>query len=208
MRRLAGVASCGLLAAALTAGCAAGAHAPDQTAFATCVAFGLRAIQRHVTVAAKPRECAGLSHEQVNMAVSRAVREAVGPEPKVVARRLADQDSAYLIAGWLASGGWRRRRFAGLVPVTVLGHFGFAVAGLGIWLAFVITGTPILAWIAVGLLVLIGGLGMGVLSAALPDPSRGTAPARGAAPVTIIAIHGILATATIVLVLTAAIDAR
>jgi len=62
---------------------------------------------------------------------------------------------AYLFAGWRAGGGPRRPRRAGLVPVTVLGHVGLAVAGLGIWVAFVITAAPVLAWLGVGLIVLI-----------------------------------------------------
>lgn len=260
MRRLAGVAWGGLLAVVLTAGCSAGAPASGLATFDSCAAFGLRAIQRHAVVTAGPRACAGLSHAQVNMAVARAIREAVGPEPKAIARHLAEQDSgylapmlstipapgpapapapaaaaparsparspaglplgiaallawvctaaagAYLMAGWL-SGVMRRRRLrlAGLVPVTVFGHFGLAVAGLGIWLAFLITGAPVLAWVGVGLIVVIAGLGMGALSAALPEPSRGAAPARARLPVTVIAIHGMLATATILLVLLAAI---
>lgn len=253
MRWLAG---CGLLAVVLTAGCSAGGPASGRATFDSCIAFGLRAIQRHAVVTAGPRACAGLSHAQVNMAVARAIREAVGPEPKAVARHLAEQDSgylapmlstipapgpaptpaaaaparspeglplgvaallawvctaaagAYLIAGWL-SGVMRRRRLrsAGLVPVTVFGHFGLAVAGLGIWLAFLITGAPVLAWVGVGLIVVIAGLGMGALSAALPEPSRGAVPTKTRPPVTVIAIHGMLATATILLVLLAAIGA-
>src|ERR1022692_464781 len=80
---MAGVAravSAGVLAAVLAAG----------------GSWGLRAIQRHVMVTAEPRACAGLSPEQVNLAVARAIREAVGPEPKALARHLADQDSTYL----------------------------------------------------------------------------------------------------------------
>lgn len=257
-RRLAGVAWCGLLAAALTAGCSAGTPASNRATIGSCVAFGLRAIQRHATVTAEPPACEGLSHEQVNLAVARAIREAVGPAPKPVARHLAEQVSryltpmlstipppaptsvtapvaiapsgssgglplgiaallawvftaaagGYLIAGWL-SGVRRRRRLrpAGLVPLTVFGHFGLAVAGLGIWLAFVVTGAPVLAWFGVGVIVLIAGLGMGALSAALPEPSRGATPTRGRTPVTVIAVHGMLATATILLVLLAAIYA-
>jgi hypothetical protein len=195
------------------------------------------------------------------MAVTRAVKAAVGPAPKAIARHLAVQDSAYLarmlrtiqppkpappgatptrpsggvplglaaliawivtaaagsylLAGWLTAGGLRRRRpTAGLVPVTVLSHFGFAVAGLGLWIAFVITGTRVLAWVGVGLIVLIAGLGMGALSAALPEPGRnGVQPqadrrsSKAGTPVAVIAVHGMLATATILLVLLAAIGA-
>jgi len=275
---MAAVLSTGLLAAVLAAGCSAGVPASYRATVQTCSSFGLRAILRHVTVAAEPGACAGLSPEQVNMAVTRAVKEAVGPEPKAVARHLAVQDSAYLarmlhtiqppkpapaaatatptrssggvpldlatlmawfvtaavgsylLAGWLAAGGLGRRRpAASLVPVTVLSHVGLAVAGLGLWVGFVITGTRVLAWVGVGLIVLIAGLGMGALSAALPEPGQSASPAgsgsagpdpvarvqpqadpgssKAGTPVAVIAVHGMLATATILLVLLAAIGA-
>ena len=276
MRRMAIVLSSGLLTAVLAAGCSAGVPAPYRPTAETCFSFGLRAIQRHVTVTAEPPACVGLSPEQVNMAAARAVKEAVGPEPKAIARHLAVQDSAYLarmlhtiqpskpapsvasstrpsrglplglaaltawfvtaavgsylLADWLATGGRRRRHPAtSLVPITVFSHFGLAVTGLGLWIAFVITGTRVLAWLGVGLIVLIAGLGMGSLSAALSEPVWSARPARpgpagpGSAargqpqadprppkavmPVAVIAVHGMLATATILLVLLAAIAA-
>jgi manganese efflux pump family protein len=271
MRRMAVVLSSGLLTAVLAAGCSAGVPAPYRPTAETCFSFGLRAIQRHVTVTAEPPACVGLSPEQVNMAAARAVKEAVGPEPKAIARHLAVQDSAYLarmlhtiqpskpapsvasstrpsgglplglaaltawfvtaavgsylLADWLATGGRRRRRpAASLVPITVFSHFGLAVTGLGLWIAFVITGTRALAWLGVGLIVLIAGLGMGALSAALSEPVRSARPAgpgpaalgqpqadprppKAAMPVVVIAVHGMLATATILLVLLAAIAA-
>ena len=86
----------GLLAAVLAAGCSAGAAAPYQATAGTCYAFGVRALQRHVTVTTAPRACAGLSRAQVNLAVARAVRDVVGPRHRAVARRLAGQDGAYL----------------------------------------------------------------------------------------------------------------
>jgi hypothetical protein len=81
----------------------------------------------------------------------------------------------------------------------------------------------VLAWIAVGLILPVAGLGMATLVAALPEPAASgrpaspglslatrmaeTAPARVRMPVTVIAVHGVLATATILLVLLAAIGA-
>ncbi len=264
MRRTACAGSCALLAVVLTAGCSAGAPASHRATVETCISFGLQAIQRHLTVTAAPPACAGLSPEQVNAAVARAVKEAVGPEPKAIARHLDSQDSGYLarmlhtiqpqtaapaaavptppsaaaptrpssagaalglaalvawffaaaagtrlLAGWVAARGPRGRRkgSAGLVPAIILSHFGLAVAGLSLWIAFVITGTPGLAWLGVGLIVLIAGLGMGALSAALPEPGGMPGTQRAGLPVIIIAIHGLLATATILLVLLAAIGA-
>jgi hypothetical protein len=140
----------------------------------------------------------------------------------------------YLLAGWLSRGGWRRRhiRAAGLPPLVILGHAGLAAAGLGIWIAFTASGVPALAWVAVGLTLLIAGLGMATLVTGLPEPAEAAAPGPGdpagpagggpalatraaavAAPAkarmpwAVIAAHGVLATATIMLVLLAAIGA-
>ena len=86
----------------------------------------------------------------------------------------------------------------------IIGHFGLALTGLCIWIGFLGTGVTALAWVAVGLVILIAGLGMGVLAADLPEPG---ATRRGRLPVTVIAVHGTLATATILLVLLAAVGA-
>ena len=273
-----------LLAAVLAGGCsAAGAPAPFRATVETCFAFGVQALQRHMTVTTVPRACAGLSHAQVNLAVARAVRDVAGPRHKAAARRAANREGAYLahlintvppaepasvavaparsasdlqlsfaalaawivtavagvylLAGWLAHGGLRRRhiRGAGLPPVVIIGHFALAAAGLAIWIAFMAGSVPALAWVAVGLTLLIAGLGMATLVTGLPEPaeSAGAGPARPASPVgavgagppratrttvtaapakvrmpvTVIAVHGVLATATIMLVLLAAIGA-
>ncbi len=141
----------------------------------------------------------------------------------------------YLLAGWLAErlrggrradrrrgehlgdarrgGGLRRGRerpgrgrAAGSATGFIVGHFGLALTGLLLWIAFVVTGLAALAWIAVVLVVIIASLGMAVLAAALPEPSRDTAAAgRQRVPVTVIAIHGMLATLTILLVVLAAL---
>jgi hypothetical protein len=274
----------GLLAAMLAAGCAGGVGGSRGTGGAagsggeggagggylatenSCYAFGVLAIQRHITVTTVPMACAGLSHAQINAAVSRAIREVVGSHRKAIARHLAYQDRAYLahligavpapraaptvaapalvatrpsgdlplglaalgawlgtavagsylLAGWLMTGDQRRGRAvrrtfrprriraAGLTRGFIIGHFGLALVGLGIWIAFLGTGVAALAWVSVGAVILIAGLGMGVLSADLPEPG---ARAGRSLPVTVIAVHGAFATTTILLVLLAAIGA-
>ncbi len=88
----------------------------------------------------------------------------------------------------------------------IVGHFGLALGGLVLWIAFVVTGLAALAWIAVVLVVIIASLGMAVLAAALPEPSRDAAAAdRRRLPVAVIASHGMLATLTILLVVLAAL---
>ncbi|MGH3232849.1 MAG: hypothetical protein ACRDOH_06255 [Streptosporangiaceae bacterium] len=253
MRKIAGLVSSGLLAALLAVGCSASAPAAHQATVDTCYAFGLRALQHHITVTARPAACAGLTDQQINAAAARAVRDTVRAASKTVARRLAARDrvylarvlggagpptpapvagaparpsaglplplaalaawlctagaGTYLLAGWLAARGTRRRRRpTGVVPVIVFSHFTLAVAGLGVWIAFMVTGAHVLGWLAVGLVILIAGLGLGALSAAtLSEPSRDAAPTRTGPPVAVIAVHGVLATTTILLVLLAAI---
>ena len=78
---------------------------------------------------------------------------------------------AWLLAGWLAHGGLRRRytRVAGVPRPVVIGHFSLALSGLGIWIGFVATGLPALAWVAVGVVLSVAGLGMATLAGGLPE---------------------------------------
>jgi hypothetical protein len=266
-----GGAVAGLLAAVLAAGCSAGTPGPYHATADTCYAFGVRALQQHVTVAAVPRACAGLSHAQVNLAIAKAVRDVTGSRPKAAARRQGYEESgylarlisavplpapvrlamtparrstdsplslaalaawivtaaagSYLLAGFLAYGGPRRHTQAASLPAAlVVSHVAPAVAGLGIWIAFVAAGVPVLAWTAVGVLLPAAGLGMATLVNTLPGPAPGAAPpdpggpptapiaataapARMRPPVTVIAVHGVLAMAVVLLVLLAAIGA-
>ena len=281
---LLGAVPAGLLAAAGVTGCSGGASAPYRATTGTCYAFAVQALEQHVTVTAVPRACAGLSHEQINLAVTRAIRTVVGRRSKVAGRRLAHREIAYLVhlikaapvprpapltapsarpssgtplrlaalaawvatmlagswllAGWLVHGGLRRRESRGGVPRAVIaGHFTLALAGLGVWIAFVVTGVAAVAWVAVGVILSIAGLGMATLAGGLPgaaDAEPGSpglavartivreAPAREAPaqeaparetsarvgkPVALIAVHGALAATTILLVVLAAIGA-
>jgi manganese efflux pump family protein len=129
---------------------------------------------------------------------------------------------AYLLAGLLPGNGRRRRlRIAGMPPWVILGHAGLALAGLCIWIAYTITSATALAWTDVGLTWVIAGLGMATLLTAIPEQrdsggvqaasveaaGSGTTPFPARAPVIIIALHGALATLTILLVLLAAVGA-
>ena len=223
----------------------------------SCSSAGLRAIQQHVTLRHRPRACAGLTSLQVNEAVARAIREAVGPLPKAAGRRLALRDSKYLaglvttippgkpvtagtgpaersgetqaglagLACWIATAGagsyllarmlraGSRQRAGGRPPAVAAGHVAAAVGCVAMLAAFTATGTAALGWTAVGLVILAAGLGMATLGAALPEPRPdlrlGPAPnppgaARRQSLVVVIAVHGVLATATILLVVLAA----
>ena len=121
---------------------------------------------------------------------------------------LAAAAGGYLLAGRLRG---QRPGRAGRprVPVPVL-HAAAAISGLVVWIVFLAVGGIALAWAAVGLTFVIAGLGMAALltgSASSASDSRSDDPAAGRprVPVLMIAAHGMLATATILLVLLATI---
>ncbi|HXW86819.1 MAG TPA: hypothetical protein VEJ42_01030 [Streptosporangiaceae bacterium] len=124
----------------------------------------------------------------------------------------------YLLAGRRRPRGHRRLRIAGLAGA----HAGLAASGLCVWVAYILTLAPALGWIDVALTWVIVGLGMATLLAdpavkqaetmmarqpATPTGPALAAPAPARNPVLIIALHGTLATTTIVLVLIAVIGA-
>jgi hypothetical protein len=124
---------------------------------------------------------------------------------------------AYLLAGWISHGGARRprTRSTGLPPVVIFGHFGLAVTGLLIWVAFLATDATALAWIAAGLLLPVVGLGFATLALLISGVGFPAAPAAGGrraaradrVPVLVIAGHGSAAALTILLVVLAAVAA-
>lgn len=229
--RLARVATVLAIAAApVAAGCAATEPAFGQGTVAACYAFAVQALDRHQTVTSVPPACTGLTHEEINQAVERAIRTVAGPHRKVVARRLAHREAAYLsylvtvtppraqpspvagpsrpsggsplrlaalaawgitaaagawlLAGWLAHVGLRRRftRVAGAPRAVIAGHAALALTGLGIWIAFLVTGATALAWTAVGVVLAVAGLGMATLAGGLPEGADETASSGSAGP--------------------------
>jgi len=135
---------------------------------------------------------------------------------------LAAGSGSYILGGWIAHGGIRRLRAggAGLSPAVIFGHFGLATAGLLVWIGYLATDEAGLAWAAVGLLLPVAGLGMAMVTIGLsgerPEavavPAVGprltqAAPARPRMPVLLVVGHGLLAAATILLVLLAALGA-
>ena len=151
----------------------------------------------------------------------------------------AAASGGYVLIRWLRAGGRLRGQATGAesrAPAAVIaGHVGFALLGLLLWAAFMITGWTALAWTATGLLGPVAGAGMGILVLGLPRAGRpsaaapavpadagaargGTAtliapapvsdrPARSRVPVFVIAAHGLFATVVLLLVITATIGA-
>ena len=119
----------------------------------------------------------------------------------------------WVLARWLLAGGRPLRKSATAAPPAVtLAHAGGAVLGLALWVAFLVSAWPELAWTAVGLLVPDAGLGLGVLLLGLPAPVRPALSAAGPrrrpqVPALAIAAHGLFAVTTLLLVLAAAVGA-
>ena len=84
----------------LAAGCGVPAvQVPDGTHQATaagCAAYGVRAIERHVTVTQVPAPCQGLSRAEINQAAAMAIHRVSGGVPKAVSRRRAAAAAPYL----------------------------------------------------------------------------------------------------------------
>jgi len=90
-----------LVTGAVLAGAAGCFSQPAAThgSVTSCYQFAARAIQHHVTVTARAAACQGLSQEQVNVAVSGALRAAAaGVRGKAPQRQVIARDSTYVAA--------------------------------------------------------------------------------------------------------------
>jgi hypothetical protein len=129
---------------------------------------------------------------------------------------------AYMLAGWIRRGGLHPRGGRNrLGPVVTLGHFGLASTGLLVWIAYLASGWTVLAWLAVGVLVAAIGLGMATLTVwtSRSRPAEGASgpphPASGPPRtpqddlrVIIPIVHGLTASATILLALLTVVSVR
>lgn len=85
---------------------------------------------------------------------------------------------AYMLATWIIRGGLRRQRASDrLAPRVVFTHFGLAGTGLLVWISFLATRWIALAWLAVGLLMLVIGLGISTVTLWTPFPAHRDADA-------------------------------
>jgi len=140
----------------------------------------------------------------------------------------------FMLIRWATRGGVRKVEGAGsnLPAARVFTHFGLAVAGLILWIVYLVTGNTLLAWIAFADLILIALLGVlmvrqwakdgriAMAAAGAQSGAGGAAaggnPAGGAAtggvdlaeqhiPRPPVVLHGIFAVTTVILVLLAAL---
>src|SRR6266851_1388871 len=89
---------------------------------------------------------------------------------------VAEGLGAGMFRSWLASGGVPERREqarqGGVPPALIIGHAGLALAGFVSWVAFLVTGTAVLAWLAIGFLAPAIGLGISTVTVWTPFPAR------------------------------------
>ena len=126
-----------------------------------------------------------------------------------------------LLAIWLSRGGMRQSREGGsrIRPPLILGHFLLAATGLVIWIIYVANDSDSLAWVAFVLLAIVAALGWTMFAIWYQRRQRGPAAATGVTgepgssetppeqhfPVPIVALHGLLAVTTLVLVFLTAV---
>jgi hypothetical protein len=120
-----------------------------------------------------------------------------------------------LLAIWLARGGMRQSHEGGnrIRPPLILSHFLLAATGLVIWIVYLAKDKDALAWIAFAILAVVAVLGWTMFAIWLrrrqgrqaPGTVTPDTPAEQHFPVPIVALHGVLAVTTVVLVFLTAI---
>jgi hypothetical protein len=143
----------------------------------------------------------------------------------------------YMLAVWLIENdATRQGNAASRLPLPViLAHVTFAVTGLVVWVTYLLVDRPVLAWVAVGILVAIALLGLsmfarwipvyrmadepvsvpvGAMSGGAPGAAPGPVPgigslrelpAEGSFPLLIVLAHGVFGVSTVVLVVLTAL---
>ena len=83
----------------------------------------------------------------------------------------------YMLRTWIARGGLRRQRAVdGLAPAVVFSHFGLVTTGLLLWISYLVTRLIVLAWLAIGGLVVVIGLGISTVTVWTPYPAHKPRP--------------------------------
>jgi hypothetical protein len=118
----------------------------------------------------------------------------------------------FMLGLWLKHGGMQQsdRPGARIRSARILSHFALAAIGLVLWIVYLASDSEALAWIAFALLLLVALLGFSMLATWIAQRRRPTPAAVRAEegvtaeqhfPVPVVAVHGLLAATTLVLVL-------
>jgi hypothetical protein len=121
-----------------------------------------------------------------------------------------------LFSIWLMRGGMRQQQEAGnrIRPPLILSHFLLAAGGLVVWIIYLVADKDALAWIALAILAVVALLGWTMFAIWLrrrqaraggADITAPGVPAEQHFPVAVVALHGLLAVTTVVLVLLTAL---
>jgi hypothetical protein len=119
-----------------------------------------------------------------------------------------------LLSIWLMRGGMKQQAAGSRIrPPLILSHFLLAAVGLVIWIVYLVSDQDSLAWIAFVILAVVAVLGWTMFAIWLRrrqagaggEPAVAEAPAEQHFPVPIVALHGLLAVITVVLVLLTAL---
>jgi uncharacterized membrane protein SirB2 len=129
----------------------------------------------------------------------------------------------FLLSFWISAGGLQQRAegWGRIRPLLVFTHLSLAGLGLVLWIVYVATDNEALAWIAFLILLVVAGLGWTMFAiwyrqrqhrplspgdavASAPGPTVEGGSAELRFPVSVVALHGLLAVVTLVLVLIAA----
>jgi hypothetical protein len=92
----------------------------------------------------------------------------------LIAWLLTASIGGYMLRTWVARGGLRRQRATGegVPPPVVFGHASAALAGLAVWISYLISGWRPLAWIGVALVCAAICLGICTVTLWTPYPVR------------------------------------
>jgi hypothetical protein len=130
-----------------------------------------------------------------------------------------------LLAIWLQRGGMQQADQPGrrIRPPLIFSHLTLAATGLVLWIVYVASDRKGFAWAGFALLLVVASLGFGMLALWLQRrqaapafagagggggaiSAEGSTPAEQHFPIPIVALHGVVAATTLVLVLLAALD--
>ena len=116
-----------------------------------------------------------------------------------------------MLAIWLRHGGMRREGGGKIPPWLIFGHFLLAASGLVLWIVYVATDADALAWVAFIVLAFVAVLGWTMFLGlarrreAIGVSAAPAAPPERLFPVPVVALHGLFAVTTVVLVFLAAL---